>query len=211
MFPKTPDPEPEVVEQMDTDQSDDPNIEAQQVMEQLQNLSGNCDDDDDVNDIHNNEKDEIEEAIVISESSSQHEPDATVPQTDENSSTFPFGDYQNDTIPHDNDANEIESSPDKDSIDFVASLAVEENANSLPPATTEDIAALTNEIDNVVQQQSAETGSSDNALAEEMLNGDSDATTTKADPDAEMVSEDELPQPEKEVVKVRLNFRIAYL
>lgn len=54
------------------------------------------------------------------------------------------------------------------------------------------------DISKEIVQTTTSTESSDNALAEEISNDDSNKT--KADPDAEMVSEDELPVPQKEVV-----------
>lgn len=169
------------MEQMDTDQSEDPTIEANKVLEQLQNLSGNCDEDDLLNS-------DGDQPSLLNTSTS-----ATA-IIDENSGSFPeFPESEDQTLPQ---ADSVESEPittttllkDTDDNEFVASLAVEENANSLPSENFNEI---------------HETSSSDNALAEDLANGgDSNATETKADPDAEMVSEDELPPaPEKIIVK----------
>lgn len=91
--------------------------------------------------------------------------------------------------------------------EFVASLAAEDNANSLPSVkdAEESNEQLMNASQLIIQSQHdqgekvASTESSDNALAEEI--GNDDSNKTKADPDAEMVSEDELPVPQKEVVQ----------
>lgn len=198
----------EEIEQMDTDQSEDPTIEANKVLEQLQNLSGNCDEDDLLN------SDGIADEPLMMESLTETAAIVPVTETEENSGTFPFGEDQTDTLPQ---ADSVESEPitttmkDNDDNEFVASLAVEDNANSLPSENlNEDTnASLNNELTEEVSEEITEeikardeTGSSDNALAEDIANGDSNATETKADPDAEMVSEDELPPaPEKIIVK----------
>lgn len=201
----------EDVEQMDTDQSEDPTIEANKVLEQLQNLSGNCDEDD----LLNSDGGITDDAPILMESS---EPVTLTEIIDENSGTFPeefTEEDQTDTLPH---ADSLESEPltsattikDTDDNEFVASLAVEDNANSLPSENLNEEASnasLINEINEELVPEEIksqdETSSSDNALAEDIVNGgDSNATETKADPDAEMVSEDELPPaPEKIIVK----------
>lgn len=177
---------------MDTDQSEDPTIEANKVLEQLQNLSENCDEDDLLN------SDGVSDEPLIMEPT-KNLPVAVTETTD---STFPFGQDQTDSLPQ---ADSVESEPitttikDDDDNKFVASLAVEDNANSLPSENLNDDtnASLNNDVTG-----RDETGSSDNALADDIANGDSNATETKADPDAEMVSEDELPPvPEKIIVK----------
>lgn len=178
---------------MDTDQSEDPTIEANKVLEQLQNLSGNCDEDDLLN--------SGDEPLIP-----PPQKEAAIPLPNEdNSGTFPFGEDQTDTLPQ---ADSVDSEPiTTTDNDFVASLAVEDNANSLPSENlNEDTnASMANDLPEEIPEETKtrdETGSSDNALAEDIANGDSNATETKADPDAEMVSEDELPPaPEKIIVK----------
>lgn len=187
---------------MDTDQSEDPTIEANKVLEQLQNLSGNCDEDD----LLNSDGGLTDDAHVILDSP---QPITITETIEENSGSFIFPEEdQTDTVPR---AESVESEPlsaatikDTDDNEFVASLAVEENANSLPSENLNE--DTNNEISQEVPEEMKsrdETSSSDNALAEDIANGgDSNATETKADPDAEMVSEDELPPaPEKIIVK----------
>lgn len=120
------------------------------------------------------------------------------PAKDENSSTFPFEDFQAETTPNESSAEKEESVKEgSESHEFDANLAAEENANSLPSAS--DALELPTEIDTTIPLPPPIETSSDVAIAEDIQNGDSDAT--KADPDAEMVSEDELPAPEKVVVQ----------
>ncbi|XP_053693415.1 pre-mRNA-processing factor 39 isoform X2 [Sabethes cyaneus] len=91
---------------------------------------------------------------------------------------------------------------------FLADLAAEENANSLPSARSEPAEIVIE--DNVFLQAELEaqpaselngdrsddvTGSSDHALAEGLANGFTEEDSKNTDLDAEMVSEDELPPP----------------
>lgn len=118
------------------------------------------------------------------------------PTKDENSSTaFPHDLEVDDSTLNESSSKEEESVKEgSESRDFDANLAAEENANSLP-SVPEIIPEPPAEVAAVV----TDTDSCDNAIAEDIQNGDSNAT--KADPDAEMVSEDELPAPEKVVVQ----------
>ncbi|XP_058825277.1 pre-mRNA-processing factor 39 [Topomyia yanbarensis] len=97
--------------------------------------------------------------------------------------------------------------PPEESV-FIADLAAEENANSLPSVVDENsqiesaMIAIENATDMVTVEQPLNgenqadiTGSSDHALAENLANGFNEEDSKNTDLDAEMVSEDELPRP----------------
>ncbi|XP_065081569.1 pre-mRNA-processing factor 39 [Ochlerotatus camptorhynchus] len=139
--------------------------------------------------------------------------------TDDNSSTNLFEEFQVDTKSS-SDKEEAGGAPEESV--FIANLAAEENANSLPSvvdensasrpsaeaaavAVVEDVISL--DDDSIPQAPEAPsedlngdntdevTGSSDHALAENVANGFVEEDSKNTDLDAEMVSEDELPQP----------------
>ncbi|XP_019552214.3 pre-mRNA-processing factor 39 [Aedes albopictus] len=137
--------------------------------------------------------------------------------TDENSSTNLFEEFQVDTKSS-SDKEDPGGAPEESV--FIANLAAEENANSLPSVVDENSAsrpaAVSSADEDVVLSVPEEvpeapeppsldvngdnvdevTGSSDHALADNVANGLCEEDDSKnTDLDAEMVSEDELPQP----------------
>lgn len=146
--------------------------------------------------------------------------------TDENSSTNLFEEFQVDT--KSSSGKEDPGGAPEESV-FIANLAAEENANSLPSVVDENSASrpaaassaeddlvisVPDEVVPVVEESSVPdapeppsldlngdnadevTGSSDHALADNVVNGLCEEDDSKnTDLDAEMVSEDELPQP----------------
>uniref|UniRef100_A0A1B0CSS7 Pre-mRNA-processing factor 39 n=1 Tax=Lutzomyia longipalpis TaxID=7200 RepID=A0A1B0CSS7_LUTLO len=131
---------------------------------------------------------------------------------DEKSSSFPFGE-----MPSDITSLFEQSSADRDDVNninrestdnlFIANLAAEENANSLPSGTddtevreeeesgTAQAPAEANEEAKEEKSSSdAKNDSDDCAIAEDLPNGQ-DSPGKQTDPDTEMVSEDELPAP----------------
>ncbi|KAL1379257.1 hypothetical protein pipiens_015029 [Culex pipiens pipiens] len=142
-------------------------------------------------------------------------------EADESSSINLFEEFQADT----NTQQDEKSSSDKEEpvaipkeCEFIANLAAEEeNANSLPSVVDENSASVNaapeaqldeeyvspaapepSTLDAVNGDNTEDvTGSSDNALAENVANGLNEDDSKNTDLDAEMVSEDELPQPEQ--------------
>uniref|UniRef100_A0A1L8DHA6 Pre-mRNA-processing factor 39 n=1 Tax=Nyssomyia neivai TaxID=330878 RepID=A0A1L8DHA6_9DIPT len=135
----------------------------------------------------------------------------TAPE-DEKSSSFPFGEMPSDItslFEQSSADREDVNSINRESTDnlFIANLAAEENANSLPSGT--DDTEVREEEDNSVQapaqgnqeenkeeksNSDAKNDSDDCAIAEDLPNGQ-DSPGKQTDPDTEMVSEDELPAP----------------
>ncbi|XP_058445368.1 pre-mRNA-processing factor 39 [Malaya genurostris] len=128
---------------------------------------------------------------------------------EETSSTNLFEEFQVDTrTPQNKKYSDREDSisaapaPPEDCV-FIANLAAEENANSLPSAVDEssqiaienldDMASIQQEVNG--DNQADITGSSDHALADNLANGFTEEDSKNTDLDAEMVSEDELPRP----------------
>uniref|UniRef100_A0A1Q3F362 Uncharacterized protein n=1 Tax=Culex tarsalis TaxID=7177 RepID=A0A1Q3F362_CULTA len=138
-------------------------------------------------------------------------------EAEESNSINLFEEFQADT----NTQQDEKSSSDKEEAvavpeecEFIANLAAEEeNANSLPSVVDENSAsrnaAPEAQLDEDYVPPAPEapsldvngdntndvTGSSDNALAENVANGLNEDDSKNTDLDAEMVSEDELPQP----------------
>ncbi|XP_055531554.1 pre-mRNA-processing factor 39 isoform X2 [Wyeomyia smithii] len=118
--------------------------------------------------------------------------------TEETTSTNLFEQFQ------DADATAVREEPEAAVVAeenvFIADLAVEENANSLPesqnePEAINEPAEVEAEVELNGDRTDDVTGSSDHALAESLANGFTEEDSKNTDLDAEMVSEDELPPP----------------
>ncbi|XP_055630976.1 pre-mRNA-processing factor 39 isoform X2 [Toxorhynchites rutilus septentrionalis] len=136
---------------------------------------------------------------------------------DESSSTNLFEEFQADTLTQQDEKSSSDKEESNIAIEesvFFANLAAEENANSLPSVNDENSASRGGAVAVVVEDDDSElqapdppslelngdntedaTGSSDHALAENVANGFNEDDSKNTDLDAELVSEDELPQP----------------
>ncbi|XP_059616162.1 pre-mRNA-processing factor 39 [Phlebotomus argentipes] len=140
----------------------------------------------------------IEGAAVenLAEDAPEGEGEAMVPPEDEKSSSFPFGEQSSADREDMNNINRESG----DNL-FIANLAAEENANSLPSGTDdneirdyEGVATNSATLASEVQKDDTKNDSDDCAIAEDLPNGQ-DSPGKQTDPDTEMVSEDELPAP----------------